>query len=463
MTASEYTSLAGVSVLPWACSGLMNSGVPKTMPSCVRITEPGRIWPLADLGEAEIEDLRKIADRPRLDQKDVLGLEVAVNDPGSVRLVERAAHLDEDGESPGHREGPLVAHRLIQVPALQELHDDVERTVFELSVEEHFDGVRVRQMAHRSSFAPEARDEIFAIGELRVEDFHPHHAVHLRLERLVDGAHPARPDLLKDLELAVQDVASDERILRAHGLTQAKWYHESARGIIQPRRMALRSRRLTDEGFRHGFSTRQDTDAAYVAIFTPDVLALGKQVHGANVVEATDAAGAEADAVVARARASGSGEPSGLAGLSAGVRTADCVPILLADLTTGDVAAVHAGWRGVVAGVVPAAVGAFGEGARLVAAVGPCIGGCCFEVGREVAEAIAAAAEGARVVVREAKDKAYVDLRTAVRAQLVAHGVASNDIEEVAGCTQHEADRFHSFRRDGAASGRMTSAIGPRR
>ncbi|HEY4014943.1 MAG TPA: polyphenol oxidase family protein [Polyangiaceae bacterium] len=225
--------------------------------------------------------------------------------------------------------------------------------------------------------------------------------------------------------------------------------------------MALRSKRLTEEGFRHAFGTREDADAAIAAGLAPDVLALVKQVHGARVVEAADALGAEADGVVARGGGRGLALP--LSGFAAGVRTADCVPILLADTVSGDVAAVHAGWRGVVAGVVPAALGALGAGARIVAAVGPCIGGCCFEVGRDVADAIAAASSGARVVVREAKDKAYVDLRIAVRGQLIARGVRATDIDDVAGCTKHEPDRFHSFRRDGAASGRMTTAIGPRR
>jgi YfiH family protein len=162
-------------------------------------------------------------------------------------------------------------------------------------------------------------------------------------------------------------------------------------------------------------------------------------------VLSSEARGAEGDAVVGRA-----------GGPVVGVRVADCVPVLVASARTGDVAAIHAGWRGVVAGVV-------GEGVRLlvpggdredlVAAIGPCIGPCCFEVGRDV---------GAQIgfVVREQGGKAFVDLRAAVRAQLVALGV--HRIEDVPGCTKHEPDRFHSFRRDGANSGRMLAAIAPR-
>jgi copper oxidase (laccase) domain-containing protein len=67
------------------------------------------------------------------------------------------------------------------------------------------------------------------------------------------------------------------------------------------------------------------------------------------------------------------------------VRVADCVPILVGDVDTGDVAAIHAGWRGLVADVIGAGVAMLGR-SRLVAVIGPCIEACCFEVGPEVAE-----------------------------------------------------------------------------
>jgi copper oxidase (laccase) domain-containing protein len=235
----------------------------------------------------------------------------------------------------------------------------------------------------------------------------------------------------------------------------------------------LSSPLLLDRGFPHAFPTRDVTDDALVAGLGSRVTRIVKvrQVHGARVVEASaslaapgDAAAQEADALVARGT---------LGPLAVGVRVADCVPVLVGDAATGDVAAIHAGWRGVVAGVVPAAIAALlsrgaGGGARgedreqandlsarpgaLVAAIGPCIGACCFEVGRDVAARIGH-------VAREAGDKAYVDLRAAVRAQLEAAGVGSDRIDDVPGCTRHEPERFHSFRRDGADSGRMLAAI----
>jgi polyphenol oxidase len=168
-------------------------------------------------------------------------------------------------------------------------------------------------------------------------------------------------------------------------------------------------------------------------------------VHGARAVEASDS-GQEADAIVARE-----------GGLAVGVRTADCVPVLVADEVTRAVAAIHAGWRGIVSGVVGAGIDRLG-GRRPVAAIGPCIGPCCFEVGIDVAERIERASGEASVVVRRAGERAYVDLRRAVRAQLVGSGVPLDRIDDVPGCTKHEP-RFYSFRRDGAGGGRMLSAI----
>jgi YfiH family protein len=183
------------------------------------------------------------------------------------------------------------------------------------------------------------------------------------------------------------------------------------------------------------------------------------QVHGARVVLASDAidvAGRpreEADAIVADAE-------SGVHAV--GVRVADCVPILVGDRRVGAVAAIHAGWRGIVAGVVGAAIAELGKFASkdYVAAIGPCIEACCFEVGIDVAEAIARAAGDALVVVARDGEKARVDLRRAVHAQLAKAHV--HDVEDVPGCTKCDASRFFSYRRDGEASGRHIAVIAAR-
>ena len=205
----------------------------------------------------------------------------------------------------------------------------------------------------------------------------------------------------------------------------------------------LTSAILAKAGFLHAFPTRDTPDAALLEALATRTVIQVKQVHGARAVFADEAAGQEGDALVARAP-----------GVVVGMRVADCVPVLVADPVSGDVAAIHAGWRGVVGGVLRAGVGLLG-GRDLVAAIGPCIGACCFEVGRDVGKRLG-------FVVREDGEKEYVDLRAAVRSQLMALGLADASIDDVAGCTRHEGERFHSFRRDGANSGRMLAAIAAR-
>ncbi len=155
------------------------------------------------------------------------------------------------------------------------------------------------------------------------------------------------------------------------------------------------------------------------------------------------------------------------------VRTADCVPILLADRRTGVVAAVHAGWRGTVAGAAGRMVDVMRErfGTRaddLVAAVGPCIGPHVYEVGEGVIDAFAAAwpAQGeARSwwTVRDTPGKYLLDLWTATRDQLVAAGLDAAHIHVAHLCTATHAGVFHSWRANGAAAGRMVAAVSPRR
>jgi YfiH family protein len=190
------------------------------------------------------------------------------------------------------------------------------------------------------------------------------------------------------------------------------------------------------------------------------------QVHGpALVVAEGDPARVlerDADALVA--------EPG--SGHTVAIRVADCVPVLLADPRTGRVAAVHAGWRGVVADVVGATVRHLvdggGEVAELLAAIGPCIGPCCFEVGPDVGETIARATSSSAIARRdEARGKVFVDLRAAVRAQLVQLGLDGAAIDDVPdrtskGCTRCDTERFYSYRRDGDASGRLIAVIAAR-
>jgi polyphenol oxidase len=180
------------------------------------------------------------------------------------------------------------------------------------------------------------------------------------------------------------------------------------------------------------------------------------QVHGAGVVEAdrrTDLTCISADAIVTR-------DPD----CAAAVRVADCVPILLAGDDGSIVAAVHAGWRGVVAGVVPKAIERMRrQGAKiLVAAVGPCIGFEAFEVGEEVAAQFRNVFAERALVTSGKNGKAHVDLREAVRLQLLNAGLETKQIDTTDRCTVRDADEFFSHRRDDGLTGRLAAVIAPR-
>jgi YfiH family protein len=180
-----------------------------------------------------------------------------------------------------------------------------------------------------------------------------------------------------------------------------------------------------------------------------------RQVHGARVVRADGPCdpAEEADAVV-----------SATPGVAACVSVADCVPILLADPETGAVAAVHAGWRGTLARAGAEGVLALGRevgapAARLLAAVGPSIGPCCYEVSDELAGQFRAALGDA--VVRTGR-RPTLDLWKANVAVLEAAGVRSERIEVLGRCTACERDRFFSHRRDAGRTGRQMAFIAPR-
>lgn len=150
------------------------------------------------------------------------------------------------------------------------------------------------------------------------------------------------------------------------------------------------------------------------------------------------------------------------AGLAVCVRVADCAPVLLASEDGRVVAAVHAGWRGVVAGVAPAAVRqALALGARgLVAAVGPCISAAHFEVGPEVLEEFRRLFGDDGRIARPDPDrpgKGYVDLKEALRRQLAGAGVGAIDV--LPHCAFDDERLFFSHRRERGLTGRNAALI----
>jgi YfiH family protein len=182
-----------------------------------------------------------------------------------------------------------------------------------------------------------------------------------------------------------------------------------------------------------------------------------RQVHGARAVRADAPCEPveEADVVLCAA-----------AGVAACVSVADCVPILLADPGTGAVAAVHAGWRGTLAGAAASAVEALRRevGAppeRLVGAVGPSIGPCCYEVSEDLAARFRDELR-AEVVRAEGGRPPRVDLAASNRLVLARAGVSPERIHVLGVCTSCERERFFSHRRDRGRTGRQMAFIAPR-
>jgi YfiH family protein len=172
-------------------------------------------------------------------------------------------------------------------------------------------------------------------------------------------------------------------------------------------------------------------------------LATVKQIHSDHVllVESPGPQG-EGDALISK-----------LPGVGLAIRTADCLPILIADPRNRAVAAVHAGWRGVVSQIASKTIHEMchrfdSEPEDLVVAIGPGIGECCFEVGPEVAAQF------------QLSGRTKVDLIETTCRQLGHIGVSREQISTSGLCSYCNRELFESYRRDREASGRMVAMIG---
>jgi len=191
----------------------------------------------------------------------------------------------------------------------------------------------------------------------------------------------------------------------------------------------------------HGFGTRR---ADVPGLFAN--LATVRQIHSSTCLAAEGRSGV---------LGAGDALTENTPGAVVAVRTADCIPILLADERLRAVAAVHAGWRGTAAHIVGHALEAMRERfgtspADVHAAIGPGIGPCCYEVGPEVAAQFGA------------QGRAHIDLAGENRRQLLDSGVTAQRIYASNLCTKCRPEDFHSFRRDGEAAGRLFAFAGVR-
>ncbi|MGA2427519.1 MAG: peptidoglycan editing factor PgeF [Candidatus Acidiferrum sp.] len=217
------------------------------------------------------------------------------------------------------------------------------------------------------------------------------------------------------------------------------------------------------------------------ALGAPDLTLISlHQIHS-DLVRSFDAAPAK--------QCKGDASATNCAGLLLGVRTADCAPVLVVDPKKRVVAAIHAGWRGTLQRIVTKTIGQMQMefGCRpqdLLAAIGPTIGGCCYEVGTEVASAFAAKFANASEFFDELRtgdepnplqwlnmmppghqsppNKVLLDLKKANRLQLLEAGVREENIFVTELCTSCAVERLFSYRKEGAASGRLMGVVGIR-
>lgn len=260
------------------------------------------------------------------------------------------------------------------------------------------------------------------------------------------------------------------------------------RWIKSNRVQALACIRLEQAGFTNAFSTRTGgvsplpADALNLAGFNDDAadnihenrrrflnlfqrewrLATVFQVHGCEVhnFDAKDARDrvdnddARCDAMTIDARHT--------PGVLLGVKTADCVPVLIGDARTGAAAAIHAGWRGTLARIVPRTLERMSEtyGTRpedCIAAIGPAALACCYEVGAEVINAFQQEFkdDAAKLFIPTRPGHARINLHQANIDQLTACGLHAHNIHSAPFCTMHHNDLFFSYRQEKLARGRV--------
>lgn len=224
---------------------------------------------------------------------------------------------------------------------------------------------------------------------------------------------------------------------------------------------SLRSSLLLEAGFDHGFGTRRTEPDEY----PKDMITL-KQVHGERII-ALRREGRREEGGGRRTAATfdilrrdlpetpfrfeeGDALITDIPGTAIGIRTADCLPVLIGDALSGAAAAVHCGWRSLSLGLAGKTAVALLEGtgsraADLVAALGPSIGRCCYEVGEEVRDRFRETGCCDKAFEGSARGL-FLDLKTATRVQLQSAGLSADAIDVIGGCTSCEEENYWSWR-----------------
>jgi YfiH family protein len=273
------------------------------------------------------------------------------------------------------------------------------------------------------------------------------------------------------------------RVLQVSAFAKIPWLvhgFSTAVGGLSP----LRGKKVLNLGFTpwDGHANVNENRSMFQSAIQADALELIalKQIHSDVICELSSAS-----KEICTGDASITNSPN----LLLGIQTADCVPILLVDPKKRAVAAIHAGWRGTLQRILEKTVGRmkmqFGtKPADLLVAIGPAIGGCCYEVGTEVAAAFHAQFPAAAEWFDELRTgdepnplqwlnqfppghqpppkNVRLDLRKANRAQAISAGIRAENIYVSDLCTACRPDLFFSYRKQGSETGRMMSAIGMR-
>ncbi len=241
-------------------------------------------------------------------------------------------------------------------------------------------------------------------------------------------------------------------------------------GEVQTTLITVPAFASVQSGVRHFFGTRREAGRLAVETGVPVQRVQGasqstwllsvKQVHGTDALVVDRALTPEArfpgewDALI-------TDQP----GVMVAVRTADCVPVLIHDPRRRVVAAVHAGWRGAVAGIVSKTLALmetrFGSHPSHVrVSIGPSAGACCYEVDEPVLDPLRRQFRDWGKVVCVRRGKSYLDLKLLIREQVQAVGTSAAHVTAVNVCTVCHEDLFFSYRREGKVIGTMVSAIG---
>jgi hypothetical protein len=273
------------------------------------------------------------------------------------------------------------------------------------------------------------------------------------------------------------------RILQVPALTKLPWlvhgFSTRPGGVSDQNRERVLNLGFTEWDTKENVLENRRRFQSALGAFDLQLISL-KQIHS-DVIHLFDAAPAD----TCRGDASATNRP----GLLLAVQTADCVPILLVDPKKRAIAAVHAGWRGTLARIVVKAIGQMQmqfktKPSDLLAAIGPSIGGCCYEVGTEVATQFLSQFADAPGWFNEFRTgdepnpiqwlnrmppghqpppkNVLLDLRKANRAQLLGAGLRAHNIFVSDLCTACRRDLLFSYRKEGPQSGRLLSVIGIR-